>query len=72
MANHKSALKRIRQNQKRKLHNHYYAKTMRNALRDLRNTTEEEHHPLEEGCQPEVRCRQVDCKTVRSTSSPLT
>ncbi|MBR1466211.1 MAG: 30S ribosomal protein S20 [Bacteroidaceae bacterium] len=36
MANHKSALKRIRQSQKRKLHNHYYAKTMRNALRDLR------------------------------------
>ena len=36
MANHKSSLKRIRQEQKRKLHNRYYAKTMRNALRDFR------------------------------------
>ena len=40
MANHKSSLKRIRQTQVRKLHNHYYAKTARNAVRDLRNTTE--------------------------------
>ena len=38
MAHHKSTIKRIRQNKTRKLHNHYYAKTMRNALRDLRNT----------------------------------
>lgn len=36
MANHKSALKRIRQNEKKRLHNRYYAKTMRNYLRDLR------------------------------------
>ena len=36
MANHKSALKRIRQAETRRLRNHYYAKTMRNALRDLR------------------------------------
>ena len=40
MANHKSTIKRIRQNKTRKLHNHYYAKTMRNALRDLRNTND--------------------------------
>ena len=33
MANHKSALKRIRQNEKRRVRNKYYAKTMRNALR---------------------------------------
>ena len=33
MANHKSALKRIRQNAKRREQNRYYAKTMRNALR---------------------------------------
>ena len=33
MANHKSALKRIRQEEKRRLHNRYYAKTMRNAVR---------------------------------------
>ena len=38
MANHKSTIKRIRQNKTRKLHNRYYAKTMRNALRNLRNT----------------------------------
>lgn len=36
MANHKSTIKRIRQNEKRRLHNRYYAKTMRNALRKLR------------------------------------
>lgn len=36
MANHKSTIKRIRQTETRRLHNRYYAKTMRNALRDLR------------------------------------
>ena len=40
MANHKSSLKRIRQTATRKAHNHYYAKTARNAVRDLRATTE--------------------------------
>jgi len=35
MANHKSALKRIRQNTKRRESNRYYAKTMRNSLRNL-------------------------------------
>ncbi len=40
MANHKSSLKRIRQTATRKAHNHYYAKTTRNAVRDLRATTE--------------------------------
>ena len=39
MANHKSALKRIRQAEKRRLHNRYYGKTMRNAVRKLRATT---------------------------------
>ena len=34
MANHKSSLKRIRQTAARKAHNHYYAKTARNAVRD--------------------------------------
>lgn len=38
MANHKSAEKRIRQTKTRTEHNKYYAKTMRNALRDLRAT----------------------------------
>ena len=36
MANHKSALKRIRQTEKRRDHNRYYGKTMRNALRKFR------------------------------------
>ena len=40
MANHKSALKRIRQSEKRRVHNKFYAKTMRNALRDFRALTE--------------------------------
>jgi small subunit ribosomal protein S20 len=37
MANHKSAKKRIRQNEKRRLFNRYYAKTTRNAIKKLRN-----------------------------------
>ena len=37
MANHLSAIKRIRQNEKRRLHNRYHAKSMRNALRDFRS-----------------------------------
>ena len=40
MANHKSSVKRIRQEEKRRLHNRYYAKTMRNAVRKLRSTTD--------------------------------
>lgn len=40
MANHKSSLKRIRQEKTRRLHNRYYGKTMRNAVRKLRATTE--------------------------------
>jgi small subunit ribosomal protein S20 len=36
MAHHKSAEKRIRQTAKRRLVNRYYAKTTRNAIRDLR------------------------------------
>lgn len=40
MANHKSALKRIRQTEARKVHNKYYARTMRNAVKKLRETTD--------------------------------
>ena len=40
MANHASADKRNRQSEKRRLHNRYYAKTTRTAIRDLRNTTD--------------------------------
>ena len=42
MANHKSALKRIRQNEKKRVHNRYFAKTTRNAIRDLRKETSKE------------------------------
>lgn len=42
MANHKSSVKRIRQTATRRLHNRYYAKTMRNAVRKLRATKEKE------------------------------
>jgi small subunit ribosomal protein S20 len=42
MANHKSAEKRIRQTKTRTLHNKYYAKTMRNAVRKLRAMTDKE------------------------------
>ena len=42
MAHHKSALKRIRQSEKRRVHNKYYAKTTRNAVKALRNTSDKE------------------------------
>jgi small subunit ribosomal protein S20 len=42
MANHKSSLKRIRQSEGKRLHNRYYAKTTRNAIKALRNTTDKE------------------------------
>ncbi|MDO4171662.1 MAG: 30S ribosomal protein S20 [Prevotellaceae bacterium] len=42
MANHKSCEKRIRQTAKRTLHNKYYAKTMRNAVRKLRAINDKE------------------------------
>lgn len=40
MANHKSSLKRIRQSEKRRLENKYYARTTRNAIKKLRHTTD--------------------------------
>ena len=42
MANHKSCLKRLRQTKTRTEHNRYYAKTMRNAVRKLRSTTDKD------------------------------
>tara|TARA_R110002049_G_scaffold86767_6_gene220362 strand:+ start:6913 stop:7164 length:252 start_codon:yes stop_codon:yes gene_type:complete len=38
MANHKSALKRIRSNEAKRLRNKYQHKTTRNAVRDLRSS----------------------------------
>ncbi|WP_329905235.1 30S ribosomal protein S20 [Porphyromonas pogonae] len=40
MANHKSSIKRIRQTNARRLHNRYYAKTTRNAVRNFRALTD--------------------------------
>ncbi len=42
MAHHLSAKKRIRQNEQRRLHNRYYARSARNAIKELRNTKEKE------------------------------
>ena len=42
MANHKSALKRIRANDKKRLYNRYYARTMRNAIKSFRSLTDKE------------------------------
>lgn len=39
MANHPSALKRIRANEKKRLENRYYAKTVRNAVKKFRSLT---------------------------------
>ncbi len=40
MAHHLSAKKRIRQSEVRKEHNRYYARSARNAIKQLRNTKE--------------------------------
>ena len=40
MANHKSAIKRAKQSEVKRLHNKYYSKTTRNAVRILRETTD--------------------------------
>jgi small subunit ribosomal protein S20 len=40
MANHKSAIKRIRSSEVRRVRNKYYHKTTRNAIRHLREMTD--------------------------------
>jgi small subunit ribosomal protein S20 len=40
MANHKSALKRIRANNAKRIRNRYQAKTTRTFIKKLRNTTD--------------------------------
>jgi small subunit ribosomal protein S20 len=42
MANHKSALKRVRQTETRNERNRYQNKTTRNVVRDLRATTKKD------------------------------
>ncbi|WP_114781373.1 30S ribosomal protein S20 [Botryobacter ruber] len=41
MANHKSALKRIRSNEAKRLRNRYQAKTTRTYIKRLKNTTDQ-------------------------------
>ncbi|TLG99030.1 30S ribosomal protein S20 [Bizionia argentinensis JUB59] len=41
MANHKSALKRIRSNESKRLRNKFKHKTTRNAIRKLRDTSDQ-------------------------------
>ncbi len=41
MANHKSALKRIRSNDAKRLRNRYQAKTTRTFIKKLKNTTDQ-------------------------------
>ena len=56
MANHKSALKRIRRNEAVRLRNRYQHKTARNAIKKLRNETDKKKA---EGMLPEV-VRMID------------
>lgn len=42
MAHHKSAKKRIIQNEVKRLHNKYYARTTRNAVRELKKLTDKD------------------------------
>ncbi|TQD33641.1 30S ribosomal protein S20 [Haloflavibacter putidus] len=46
MANHKSALKRIRNNETKRLRNRYQHKTTRNAIKKLRNAEKAEAEKL--------------------------
>jgi small subunit ribosomal protein S20 len=40
MAHHKSAIKRIRQNEKRRMYNRYWKSTMRTAIKQVRKAVE--------------------------------
>jgi small subunit ribosomal protein S20 len=42
MANHKSAIKRIRANERKRLYNRYFARTMRNAIKKFRSLTDKQ------------------------------
>ena len=42
MANHKSALKRVRSDEKKRTRNRYQHKTTRNAIRDIRSNENKE------------------------------
>lgn len=40
MANHKSSIKRIRQSEARRVENKYHARTVRNAIKELKGITD--------------------------------
>ena len=40
MANHKSSIKRIKTSEKKRVHNRYYARSMRSAIRKFRILTD--------------------------------
>jgi small subunit ribosomal protein S20 len=42
MANHKSSLKRIRTSEKKRIHNRFYARSMRTLIRKFRGLTDKE------------------------------
>ncbi|MFW5748499.1 MAG: 30S ribosomal protein S20 [Chloroflexota bacterium] len=48
MANHKSALKRIRQNEKRRLHNRHFRNRMRTFVKKARAAIESNDNDVEE------------------------
>lgn len=47
MANHKSAIKRVRSNDKKRVDNKYYHKTTRNAIKELRATEDKKEFDKE-------------------------
>lgn len=63
MANHKSSLKRIRQDKAKSLHNKYYAKTMRNAVRKLRAISDKD-----EAIKLYLQCRRCLTNLLRPIS----
>jgi len=50
MANHKSALKRIRRNEVARVRNRYQHRTMRNALKALRGETDKANAETTSSC----------------------
>ncbi len=42
MANHKSTIKRIKTNDLKRIHNRFYARSMRNAVRKFRGLTDKD------------------------------
>ena len=71
MANHKSCEKRIRQTKVATTHNHYYAKTMRNAVRKLRAMTNKDEavklYPTIQKMLDKLANELTDCAEISSS-----